>query len=99
MTSLERLYNVLRAPCVSEKTARVQAQSNQYVFEVSTEATKSDVKLAVEAMFDVAVISVNICNLKGKAKSFRSRLGRRGNRRKAYVRLRDGQTISIASKA
>ncbi len=60
---------------VSEKTARLQELSNQYVFEVSNEATKADVKAAVEQLFDVKVEAVNVVNVKGKNKSFRNRAG------------------------
>jgi large subunit ribosomal protein L23 len=95
----EKIYSVLRAPRVSEKTARLQESTNQYVFEVSTEATKADVKAAVEQLFDVKVESVNVVNVKGKNKSFRFRKGRRGDWRKAYVRLADGQAIDVATQA
>ncbi|HUD41631.1 MAG: 50S ribosomal protein L23 [Dokdonella sp.] len=94
----ERLLGVLRAPLVSEKTARLQ-EANQYVFEIAQAATKADVKAAVEQLFDVQVEAVNVVTIKGKTKAFRSRLGTRGNRRKAYVRLREGQTIDVMAKA
>lgn len=99
MSTNEKIFSVLRAPRVSEKTARLQELSNQYVFEVSTEASKADVKAAVEQLFDVKVESVNVVNVKGKNKSFRARLGRRGDWRKAYVRLADGQSIDVTAKA
>ncbi len=98
MSDLKYL-SVIRAPRVSEKTARLQEVSNQYVFEVSKTATKSDVKSAVEQLFNVKVESVNVLNVKGKIKSFRSREGRRGDWRKAYVRLAEGQTIDVMAKA
>jgi large subunit ribosomal protein L23 len=63
---------VIRAPRVSEKTARLQEVSNQYVFEVATDATKADIKVAVEKLFDVKVEAVNVVNVKGKNKAFRS---------------------------
>ncbi|ANB18627.1 50S ribosomal protein L23 [Dokdonella koreensis] len=94
----ERLLGVLRAPLVSEKTARLQ-EANQYVFEIAQAATKADVKAAVEQLFDVQVEAVNVVTIKGKTKAFRSRVGTRGNRRKAYVRLREGQTIDVMAKA
>ncbi|RMH89507.1 50S ribosomal protein L23 [Lysobacter pythonis] len=93
------VYEVIRAPRVSEKTARLQEVSNQYVFEVATTATKADVKAAVEQIFDVKVESVNVVNVKGKAKAFRSRMGRRNDWRKAYVKLAEGQTIDVTAKA
>ncbi|MDO5626441.1 MAG: 50S ribosomal protein L23 [Pseudomonadota bacterium] len=93
------VYEVIRAPRVSEKTARLQEVSNQYVFEVATTATKADVKAAIEQIFDVKVESVNVVNVKGKAKAFRSRMGRRNDWRKAYVKLAEGQTIDVTAKA
>jgi len=93
-----QIYTVLRAPRVSEKTARLQ-EINQYVFEVATTATKADIKSAIEALFDVKVEAVNVLNVKGKSKAFRFRTGRRSDWRKAYVRLAEGQTIDIAAKA
>lgn len=93
------VYEVIRAPRVSEKTARLQEVSNQFVFEVATTATKADVKAAVEQLFDVKVQAVNVVNVKGKNKSFRSRQGRRGDWRKAYVTLAEGQTIDVTAKA
>lgn len=94
----ERLYSVLRAPKVSEKTARL-AESNQYVFEVVKTATKADVKAAVEHLFNVKVLAVNVANIKGKSKAFRQRAGRRSDKRKAYVRLAEGQTLDVTAKA
>ena len=93
----ERLFSVLRAPHISEKSARLQ-EINQYVFEVSQTATKADVKAAVQGLFSVDVQSVNLVNVKGKARTFRSRAGKRRNKRKAYVRLADGQTIDVTAK-
>ncbi|HJR72308.1 MAG TPA: 50S ribosomal protein L23 [Luteimonas sp.] len=89
------LYNVIRAPRVSEKTARLQELSNQYVFEVANDATKADVKAAIEQIFDVKVEAVNVVNVKGKNKAFRFRQGRRGDWRKAYVKLAEGQSIDV----
>ena len=95
--SAANLYEVIRAPRVSEKTARLQEVSNQYVFEVAQTATKSDVKAAVEKVFGVKVEAVNVVNVKGKAKAFRQRMGRRGNSRKAYVTLAEGQSIDVTT--
>jgi large subunit ribosomal protein L23 len=94
----ESLYSVLRAPKVSEKTARL-AESNQYVFEIAKTATKDDVKAAVEHLFNVKVLAVNVANIKGKSRSFRFRAGRRSDKRKAYVRLAEGQTLDVTAKA
>jgi large subunit ribosomal protein L23 len=89
------VYNVIRAPRVSEKTARLQEVSNQYAFEVSNDATKADIKAAIEQIFDVKVEAVNVVNVKGKNKAFRNRQGRRGDWRKAYVKLAEGQSIDV----
>jgi large subunit ribosomal protein L23 len=94
----EKILAVLKAPLVSEKTARIQ-EMNQYVFEVALTATKADVKSAVESLFNVTVEAVNVMNVKGKNKTFRNRAGRRGDWRKAYVRLADGQSIDVMAKA
>ena len=94
-----KLYEVIRAPRVSEKTARLQEVSNQYVFEVATTATKADVKAAIEKLFAVTVEAVNVVNVKGKGKAFKNRAGRRGDWRKAYVKLADGQSIDVMAKA
>ncbi|MDE2087218.1 MAG: 50S ribosomal protein L23 [Xanthomonadaceae bacterium] len=94
----ERILDTLRAPHISEKSARV-SEHNQYVFVVAPEATKADVREAVEKMFDVKVEQVNLVNSRGKAKSFRFRAGSRQGKRKAYVRLADGQTIDVSAKA
>jgi large subunit ribosomal protein L23 len=96
--SSAKLLNVIRAPRVSEKTARIQ-EINQYVFEVAKTATKADVKSAVESLFNVKVESVNVLNVKGKSKTFKFRAGRRGDWRKAYVRLAEGQSIDVTATA
>jgi large subunit ribosomal protein L23 len=94
-----KLYSIIRAPRISEKTARLQEVSNQYVFEVSTEATKTDIKAAIEKIFGVNVRAVNVVNVKGKNKSFKFRMGRRADWRKAYVTLAEGQSIDVMATA
>ncbi|GGZ72477.1 50S ribosomal protein L23 [Lysobacter xinjiangensis] len=94
-----KLYSIIRAPRISEKTARLQEVSNQYVFEVSTEATKTDIKAAVEKIFGVNVRAVNVVNVKGKNKAFKFRMGRRADWRKAYVTLAEGQSIDVMATA
>lgn len=94
--SNSRVLSVLRAPHVSEKSTRL-SEHNQYVFAVAPDATKADVKSAVELMFEVNVVSVNMANVKGKLKMFRFRPGRKASVRKAYVRLAEGQTIEAAA--
>jgi large subunit ribosomal protein L23 len=95
MSAITNVYEVIRAPRVSEKTARLQEVSNQYVFEIAKTATKADVKAAVEQIFDVKVEAVNVVNVKGKNKSFKFRQGKRGDWRKAYVKLAEGQSIDV----
>lgn len=96
--SSEKILSVILAPHVSEKTARA-AESNRYVFEVATGATKADIKAAVESLFSVKVDTVNVVNVKGKSKTFRFRSGRRGDWRKAYVKLAEGQSIDMMAQA
>ena len=97
--SAVNMYEVIRAPRVSEKTARLQEISNQYVFEVAKTATKADIKVAVEKIFDVKVKAVNVVNVKGKSKTFKFRQGRRSDWRKAYVTLAEGQSIDVMTTA
>ena len=93
--SKNRLYQVLLSPRVTEKTTAVGEESNQYVFRVIKDANKSEVKGAVEMLFDVSVESVRIVNVKGKSKSFRMRPGKRSDWKKAYVRIQEGQVIDF----
>jgi large subunit ribosomal protein L23 len=90
-----RLYQVLLAPRVTEKTTRVGEDSNQYVFRVVKDANKLEVRGAVEMLFDVNVESVRIVNVKGKTKAFRMRQGKRSDWKKAYVRVQEGQVIDL----
>ncbi len=91
----ERLMQVLLAPLVSEKSTYVGEKSNQYVFRVAAEATKPEIKAAVELMFKTKVKSVQVANVKGKEKRFGRFLGRRRNWKKAYVCLAQGQEINF----
>jgi len=90
-----RILKVLLAPHISEKSAYA-AESDQYVFKVAADATKPEVKAAVESLFDVKVQSVNMTNIKGKTKMFKGRAGKRNDIRKAIVRLAPGQELDIA---
>lgn len=94
----ERLLKVLLAPHVSEKSALLADAAEQYVFKVAPDATKPEVKAAVEELFDVKVQSVNMINLKGKTKMFKGRVGKRNGLRKAIVRLAPGQEIDFVSE-
>lgn len=96
MSGKERLMNVLLAPHVSEKGARLQEQSNQVVFKVRPDANKDEIKRAVELMFEVKVADVRIANVRGKVKRFGMSQGKRSNWKKAYVRLAEGQSIEMA---
>ena len=92
----QRLMQVLLAPVVSEKSTFVGEKANQYVFRVASDATKPEVKAAVELMFKTQVKSVSIVNVRGKEKRFGRFMGRRNNWKKAYVALAQGQEINFA---
>jgi large subunit ribosomal protein L23 len=91
-------YDVLRSPLLSEKSTRLQAE-NCYVFKVAADATKLQIRDAVQAIFSVTVEAVNVVNLKGKQKNFRFRSGMRQGSRKAYVKLKAGDSIDLSLKA
>ena len=95
----ERLMTVLLAPVVSEKGTFIADKHNQVVFRVMQNATKPEVKAAVELMFKTQVDSVQISNVKGKKKRFGTHAGRRRNWKKAYVSLKPGQEINFAAEA
>ena len=91
----ERIMKVLLSPHVTEKAAIIGESSNQYVFQVTTDATKPEIKKAVETLFEVEVSAVRITNVKGKVKRTGQRVGKRKDWKKAYVRVKDGQTIDF----
>lgn len=95
----ERLMKVLLGPIISEKSARAADQAGQYTFKVETTATKREIGQAVELLFEVKVDSVQVLNVKGKAKRFGARLGKRPGWRKAYVRLAPGDDIDFGGGA
>ena len=95
----ERLMTVLLAPVVSEKGTFIADKYEQVIFRVMQNATKPEVKAAVELMFKVEVESVQIANVKGKQKRFGTHMGRRRNWKKAYVSLKPGQEINFAQEA
>ena len=95
MSSPERLMTVLVAPHVSEKSSRVTERDNQFVFRVLCDASKPEIKAAVELMFEVKVDAVQVVNVMGKAKRFGGRPGQRSDWKKAYVKLAQGQTIDF----
>lgn len=86
----QRLMEVLLAPQVSEKSTFVGEKHNQYVFRVAADATKPEIKAAVELMFKTKVRAVQVSNVKGKEKRFGRHVGRRRNWKKAYVSLMPG---------
>ena len=92
----ERLYKVILGPIVSEKSAIAAETSNQVVFKVVKDAEKSEIRAAVEKLFDVRVENVRVLNVKGKTKRTRYGLGKRSDWKKAYVRLEQGQEIDFA---
>lgn len=92
----ERLLQVLRAPQISEKATMLAERRNQVVFMVAPDATKPEIKAAVEMLFKVNVLSVQVANTKGKAKRFGRSMGRRSDARKAFVCLESGQEINFA---
>ena len=94
-----RLMQVLIAPIVSEKATQVADKSNAVTFKVLQDATKPEIKAAVELMFKVDVLGVSVVNTKGKTKRFGRSIGRRDNVRKAYVRLKPGQELNLSGEA
>ena len=92
----ERLLQILLAPQISEKATFIADKNEQVVFFVTSDATKPEVKAAVELLFKVEVESVQISNLKGKVKRFGKTMGRRSDSKKAFVCLKPGQEINFA---
>ena len=91
-----RLYDVIVSPIITEK-ATVLSEQNKVVFRVRPEATKPQIKEAVEKLFEVKVVSVNTLVTKGKRKVFRGRKGQRSDVKKAVVTLEPGQTIDVTT--
>lgn len=91
----ERIFKVLKAPHVSEKATVVADRNNQFVFKVDANATKTEIKAAVEKLWDVKVKSVNTLVVKGKTKRFGRSEGKRSDWKKAYVSLQEGFDIDF----
>ena len=89
-------YDIIRSPVVTEKST-LASEHGQIVFDVAIDATKSDIKAAVEGLFSVKVKAVNTLVRKGKVKRFRNTLGVRNDTKKAIVTLVDGQSIDIST--
>ena len=94
-----RLYNIILAPHVSEKSTSVADQGNQYIFKVSRDANKQEIKEAVETLFKVEVAAVNVVNIRGKQKRVGRISGRRNAVKKAYVRLKAQQDIDLLEQS
>jgi large subunit ribosomal protein L23 len=95
--SQERLLQVLLAPQISEKATWVADKNEQVIFRVASDATKPEVKAAVELLFKVQVDGVQIANVKGKQKRFGRYMGRRKDWKKAFVSLKPGQEINFVA--
>ena len=93
--NVERLHQVLCRPIISEKSTNAAESGQQVVFEVLTDATKSEIKIAVESLFEVSVEGVQVINVRGKIKRFGKTPGKRVNWKKAYVRLAEGDDIDF----
>ena len=94
--SKEKMYQTILAPLVTEKATALSEQ-NQFVFRVSIEATKPEIKASVEALFGVKVLAVNTLVVKGKTKRFKGHPGQRSDWKKAMVKLAEGQSIDLTT--
>jgi len=94
-----RLMQVLVSPIVSEKATMVAEKANAVTFKVLQDATKPEIKAAVELLFNVQVKAVSVVNTKGKTKRFGRSVGRRDHVRKAYVTLQPGQELNLSGEA
>ena len=94
--SKERLYEVIRRPIVTEKST-LGSEHNQVSFQVPLDASKPEIKAAVESLFSVKVKAVNTMRQTGKVKRFRGRLGKRADTKKAYVTLEEGHSIDVTT--
>lgn len=95
---MERLYTVLTSPHITEKATNLGETSNQYAFKVARDATKREIKTAVETLFGVTVVNVTTLNVKGTSKrNFRGVLSRSKSWKKAYVRLAEGEDLDYTA--
>ncbi|ANK83142.1 50S ribosomal protein L23 [Minwuia thermotolerans] len=94
--SLERYYDIIESPVITEKSTLL-SEHNQVVFRVAKDATKPEIKAAVETLFKVEVSAVNTMIVKGKTKRFRGRPGRRPDVKKAIVTLAEGHSIDVTT--
>ena len=96
IVSRARMYEVIRAPLITEKTTN-GSEHGQVTFRVASDATKPEIKQAVEGLFKVKVKAVNTVTVKGKAKLFKGRPGTRSDWKKAIVSLAEGQKIDVTT--
>jgi large subunit ribosomal protein L23 len=92
----ERLFKVLLGPHITEKAASATGSVTQVAFKVATDASKLEVKKAVEKLFEVKVEGVRVINVKGKTRRTKTGMGKRSDWKKAYVRLTEGQDIDFS---
>jgi len=95
-TPSERSYDIIRHPVITEKATRA-SEHNQVTFQVSIDATKPEISVAIESLFGVKVRAVNTLISKGKVKRFKGRIGRRADTKKAIVTLEEGHTIDVTT--
>ena len=92
------LYSVIKSPYLTEKVSSLMGETNQYAFKVDANATKLQIKKAVEGYFSVKVENVNVLKVKGKNKRSKYRIKKRPDWKKAYVRLAEGQSIEVGTE-
>ena len=96
MSAKPQHYDLIKKPVITEKATMAQ-ENNAFVFQVSMDATKPQIKEAIENIFSVKVKAVNTTITKGKAKKFRGRAGERSDKKKAYVTLEAGNSIDVST--
>lgn len=89
------VYDIIKSPIITEKAMREKEEHDQYCFEVDRRANKNDVQRAVESIYGVDVVAVQIMNIKGKLKRVRYKIGRTAAKKKAIVRIKSGQKIDF----
>jgi large subunit ribosomal protein L23 len=94
--SKARMYDIVRTPVVTEKST-MASQHNQVVFRVPLDASKPEIKAAIEGIFNVKVLAVNTIRTKGKVKRFRGTIGQRSDTKKAMITLAEGQSIDVTT--
>lgn len=92
-------FNTLHKPVITEKSYKATGEANQYTFRIAPEATKVQVKAAIEAIFEVEVVKVQVVNMPSKEKRRGAHTGTRSGYRKAIIRLAEGQSLEVAEEA